>query len=155
MLIIALMSIILPNASCKDTSAIDYNQSIRVSIDMPDTIYRHQKEILVTLVVENISNKTISLRDPSLWGNAFPRIMRGDEHLPGMRVKPDIRRLEKSVVTIKPKDSVRLTFNQKLGFMLNLKNCYAGPYSIYFEIYPDKKQKNKILSKRAYFTLVD
>ncbi len=102
---------------------------------MPDTISRDQKDVYVYLVIENLSNSNISMRNPSHMLNAIPRILRNGE--PIMTVKPYFYGEEylKDIIEIKGNEVVKVQFGIPLDSLIgSLDMLSKGDYSIHFDL---------------------
>ena len=109
--------------------------SLKVGIDMPDTISRDQKNIYVYLVIENLSNADITMINPSHMIIARPNIFHNGE--PIMTIKPYFYQGSlKDIITIKGHEVVKVQFSHPLDSLIGpLDFLSKGNYSIHFDLF--------------------
>ena len=113
-------------------------QPIKVSVELPDTICVGQRDILITLIVENITSDILSIRSTAHWGNAFPRIKQGEKEIATIKVKINPV-VFKNIIQIKGNETIRIKFDYTLDKLFNLEYYPSGKYDIYIVLFPDEK----------------
>jgi hypothetical protein len=111
---------------------------LKVSIELPDTIYAGYQAIPIILKVENMTSEVLSIRNPAHWGNAFPRIKWGKKEIAIIKVKinPNVF---KDIIQINGNEILRIKFDYALDKIFSLELYPSGKYDIYFIYSYDEK----------------
>jgi len=114
---------------------------IKVSIELPDTIYVNQRDIPIILKVENTTSEELSIRNPARWGNAYPIIRKGVKNMVGIKVQA--RAAFKDIIQIKANETLKIKFSHSLDAILGVDERQdglgflpSGEYDIYFVLNP-------------------
>lgn len=124
---------------------INNKQSIKFSIELPDTIYKGQKNIPILLKVENITSEVITINNPAHWGNIYPCIKQGQRDIPLIKIKINPQHLN-DTIQVKGKEIFEVNFDYTLDKMTNFDSLPYGKYEIQFQL------QGKILIKSNIFT---
>lgn len=114
------------------------NLPLKVSIELPDTIYTGQRDIPIILKVENTSSEVLSIRNPAHWGNAHPFIKQEGKNMSIIKVKINPK-IFNDIIHINGNEFLRIKFDYTLDKLFNLEYHPSGKYDIFFELYPDEK----------------
>jgi len=127
---------------------VDWEYRIRISIELPDTIYEGHQDIPIILKIENTTSEVLSIRNPALWGNAYPFIKQREMDISMKKVNPGV--VFYDVIQIKGHEILEIKFNHTLDNMFNLGFYPLGKYDIYFIYYyePKKQPEKKIFRKK-------
>lgn len=120
-------------------------QSIKFSIELPDTIYRGQQNIPILLKVENTTSELITIKNPAHWGNAYPCIKQGQRDIPLIKVKINPKHLN-DTIQIKGKEVFEINFDFNLDKLTNFDFLPSGKYEIQFQLEGNVLIKSNILT---------
>ena len=119
---------------------------IKISVELPDTIYVSQRDIPIILKIENTTSEILSINNPKHWGHVYTSLKRKE-----MSGKANPIILD---YAIKIKEHEILTI--RLGTLDSsfLPDSYSlGKHDIYFKYYyePTKKMSfmNKLFNKKT------
>jgi hypothetical protein len=128
--------------------------SIKVSIELPDTIYVGQRDIPIILKIENTTSEVLSIRNPARWENAYPHIKQGDKVISTIKVSFDLD-VCKDIIQIQGNETLRIQFESTLDKIFSLEFYPSGKYEIYFSFnYEpiDEKKYQKMTFLQMIFT---
>jgi hypothetical protein len=119
-------------------------QSVKFSIELPDTIYQGQQNVAILLKVENITSEVITINNPAHWGNAYPSIKQGQRDIPLIKIKINPQHLN-DTIQIKGKEILEVNFDYALDKMMNFNSLPSGKYEIQFQLQGKILIKSNIL----------
>jgi len=108
------------------------NPSIDFSIEMADTISDNMRPIPIILKLENLTPDTITVRDPKLWGNAWPHVKHRQDIVPSVtlvRYNPDAK---KRLIDIGPYETVKIRYDFTLDQLYIVKSFKPGSYDLFY-----------------------
>ena len=126
---------------------------IKVSIELPDTIYKGQEDIPIILKVENTTSEVLSIRNPARWGNAYPFIRQEGMNISMKKVNPGMSFYD--VIQINGNETLRIKYSHTFDKIFSLGFYPSGKYEIYFEYYYKPKEKSKKMKFRKNKGVVD
>lgn len=112
---------------------INSKQSLKFSIELPDTIYKGQQCIPIILTVENITSDLISIRNPVHWGNVYPYLNQREKNVPLIKIKINPLHLNETV-EIRSKEVLKVTFDYTMDKIVKLDSLPSGKYEIHFQL---------------------
>jgi len=125
---------------------------IKISLELPDTIYVGQWNIPIILKIENTTSEILSIRNPKDWGSVKLRIKKGE--------KADTSTSNREIwigkfynaIQVKEYEVLEFKHDFTLDQFLRFWGWQTGKYEIFFEYYyePQKKDKKKIYRKYIY-----
>ena len=120
---------------------------IKISIELPDTIYVGQRNILIILKIENTTSEVLSIRNPKEWGTYFISLK-----------QKELRKINSIIVdyviTIKEHETLRINLGTLDGsYSLDIHSL--GKHEIYFKYYYEPEKKSKMISFMKRFKKKD
>lgn len=143
-LIICLLPLFMSCMS-KQNNMTEYSPSIQFDVELPDTISKNQKDILITLKITNPTSVPVTIANPAHWGNTYPSISTSRNKIPMIKVKINPQIFDETV-TVKSNETFETVFDYSLEKMINLYYCKTGNYEIYFEMQGRVQAKSNIFS---------
>ena len=114
------------------------NKWMKFSVEMPDTLCEKQLDISILLKVENLTSKSITIRNPAHWVNVSPHIRHDGKTVPQIKIKANLH-LMKDTITIDGRGIFTVQFDYTLNALMGVEYCPIGVYEIYV-IYEGKKE---------------
>ena len=122
-----------------------YEHPIKLTIEIPDTICKGEKDILIFLKIENLTSEELTITNPSRWGNIYPIIKEKGKIIPIIKVNP----FEpfKDIIKIKENEILRIKFDYTLDKLFNIDHYPSGKYELYFEYFYEPRIEKGFVNK--------
>lgn len=120
-------------------------QTLKLSVDLADTISTEMKNIQIKLRIENLSPEPISTKNPSHWGNVYPFIEQKGSTIPLIKVKINPEHFN-DLVRLEPHQVFIVEFDYSLDELLDMKSLATGRYEIFFRLQSNPSIASNVLT---------